>query len=73
VDSSSTTLSNEEAVSVKLRSFTVPKGSRFICTPTDGQGPVIAEAGAQVTIVVSETWDEAAHLITTIRKPEARE
>lgn len=45
---------------VRERSFTVPKGSRFVCVPLDGSGPVIAEAGEQVTIYVSETWDQAA-------------
>ena len=45
--------------SLKLRSFTVPNGSRFVCTPLDGQGPFLAESGEQVVIVARETWDKA--------------
>lgn len=56
---------------VRQRSFTVPKGSKFICVPLDGSGPLIAEAGEQVIITVAETWDIGTrHLLASLVKPE---
>lgn len=43
----------------RIRSFTVPKGSRFICTPLDGDGPLIVGEGCQVSIRVDESWEVA--------------
>jgi hypothetical protein len=45
--------------SMRLRSWTVPKGGKFVCVPQDGSGPFIAEAGAQVVIVGRDTWEQA--------------
>jgi hypothetical protein len=44
---------------MKLRSWTVPPGSKFVCVPQDGDGMFIAEAGAQVVIVGRDTWEQA--------------
>ena len=44
---------------VRLRSWTVPNGSRFVCVPQDGNGPFIAESGTQVVLVGRDTWEQA--------------
>lgn len=44
---------------VRLRSFTVPKGSKFVCVPQDGGGPLVVEEGCQVSIRVDESWEVA--------------
>lgn len=44
---------------MKLRSWTVPPGLRFVCMPQDNGGSFVAEAGAQVVIVGRDTWEQA--------------
>lgn len=43
----------------RIRSFTVPRGSKFVVVPLDGGGPLVVEAGCQVTIAVTESWERA--------------
>jgi hypothetical protein len=59
---------------VRIRSFTVPPGSRFVCVPIDGGGPLIAESGSTVTVAVGDTWEQTADAIRVVRdqaQPEA--
>lgn len=58
---------------VRVRSFTVPKGSRFVCMPLDGAGPLIAEAGCQVTVTVGETWEQTVDAIRLLREEAAKD
>lgn len=58
---------------VRVRSFTVPSGSKFVCVPPDGGGPVIAEAGCQVTVVVGETWEQTVDAIRKLREEPAKD
>ena len=55
---------------VRIRSFTVPRGSTFVCVPQDGSGPFIAQEGTQVTLVASETWEQAAEAIRELGREE---
>jgi hypothetical protein len=53
---------------VKVGSFTVPRDSGWSCvTPI---GIITAERGVQVTIVISETWEQAAQAVTLLREQE---
>jgi hypothetical protein len=55
-------------VSVKVVSFTVGRDGGWSCvTPS---GLVTAERGVQVTILVSETWDEAARAVVHLQTKE---
>lgn len=56
----------------RIRSFTVPRGSRFVCVPMDGGGPLVVEEGCQVTIRVDESWEvavEAARALFERKEP----
>lgn len=57
---------------VRLRSFTVPRGSRFVCVPPDGSGPIIVEEGCQVSIRVDESYEVAIEAARALfeTKPE---
>ena len=55
---------------VRIRSFTVPRGSTFVCVPQDGSGPFIAQEGTQVTLVASDTWERAVSAMQALQQPE---
>lgn len=59
---------------MRLRSFTVPRGSRFVVVPPDGGGPLVVEEGCQVTIRVDESWErvvEAARELFEVERQDA--
>jgi hypothetical protein len=56
---------------VKVYSFTAPPNRQW--TAVTPIGLVVVEPGQQVTIVASETWEQAADVVRSMRetKPES--
>jgi hypothetical protein len=54
----------------RYRSWTVPKGSRFVVVTPDGL--VVAEEGSHVAIAVGDTWEKTADAIKGIRDGDPR-
>lgn len=56
---------------VKVYSFTAPPDRQW--TAVTPIGLVVVEAGQQVTVVASETWEQAADAVRTLREKKAED
>lgn len=57
----------EQVSKVKVYSFTISKESFSLVTPL---GLITAQNGEQVTVTVSETWEQAADAVRLLRQQE---